>query len=115
MTGFMKTALAATVATLAFGAASAFATPVAPKDVIAPASGIEKTARVCDAWGRCWWTPGPYYGGGYYGGYRGGYYGGYRRGYYGHGWGYHGGYRGWRGGGHWHGGGWRGGHGGHWR
>ncbi len=112
MTRFTKTALAATVLSFTFGLASASATPAAPKDVVAPAPGVEKTVQVCDAWGRCWWRPSPYYYGGprYYGGYRGGYYGGrwgYRGGYYGH--------RGWYGhGGGWGGHGWHGGHG-RWR
>ncbi len=87
---------------------------------VAPAVEKAYAVRVCNRWGRCWWT--------YAGGYRG-YYGrpyawrgyGWRHPYY-HGWhgygwrrgwgGHYGGWHhGWRGG--WHGG-WHGGHG-RWR
>jgi hypothetical protein len=68
-----------------FFAPSAFAMPIAP-DTAAQSSlaGVEKTAVVCDEWGRCWQTN-PYSGRGYYGGYYRGYYPGYYPGYGGRG------------------------------
>jgi len=74
----------------------------------APAVEQVHAVRVCNRWGRCWWTAA---------GHRhGGYAYGWRRPYYHGGYGWHGGRYGWRGG--YHGGRygrWGGGHRGHWR
>lgn len=94
-------ALACGVGAVAPGAASAM--PVANIGIdLAPITQDVHAVRVCNRWGRCWWSAGSHYHGRY--GYRAPYYG-YRYGWrHPHRYGY-----GWRGHGGWHGG-----HG-HWR
>ena len=73
-------------------ATAASAMPVSNLGAVDTGVQTEQVRTVCNAWGRCWWAPGPrYYGYGYYGRpyyrpyaygyrpYRYGYYGGYRR------------------------------------
>lgn len=87
-------------------ASNATAMPVAKVGFdTAPATEQAHAVRVCNRWGRCWWTYAGYYPRRYGYGWRGY---GWHNPHYGwrHGWGRHYGYGGWR-----HGYGWRG----HWR
>ncbi|WP_442755029.1 hypothetical protein ACNHKD_18935 [Methylocystis sp. JAN1] len=101
----------------ALASSAASAMPVANVG-LAPATEEAHAIRVCNRWGRCWWSYAGHYHGRYGYGWGRPYYGGYRYGwrrpYHGYGWhGHRYGY-GWGGRG-WHGSyGWRGGHG-RWR
>lgn len=55
-------------ATLAAGMSAASAMPIGKLGSVDPGVQPEQVRTVCNAYGRCWWVPGPRYG--YYRGYR---------------------------------------------
>jgi hypothetical protein len=52
--------------TMAFSAGQAAAMPALDHGLAnAQGARTEQVRMVCNPWGRCWWRPGPYWGGGY--------------------------------------------------